>query len=90
MEELERKLEDRIPRGYQVLHRPQVEDFLSAIQEGRQPTVGVAECRQVLNVTTGIYKSAITGEVVPLPISRNDEWYSALPPAGSVLKGAGL
>ena len=35
-----------------------------------------------LQVTAAIYKSAMTGEVVRLPIEREDPWYSALPAEG--------
>ena len=62
------ELEERVPRGYTILHRPQVEDFLDAIIEGREPLVGVPECRSALQLTAGIYKSAMTGERVDLPL----------------------
>jgi predicted dehydrogenase len=79
-------LEQRVPHGYRMLHRPQVEDFLDAIEKGRPPMVGIPECRAVLNVTAGIYKSAMTGEVVQLPLQKDDPWYSELLPRGFKLE----
>jgi hypothetical protein len=68
-----------------VLHRPQVEDFLDAIIEGREPLVGIEACRQALQLTAGIYKSAMTGEHVDLPLAPDDPWYRELPAAGASL-----
>jgi predicted dehydrogenase len=80
--QLTAELEERFPRGFRMLHRPQVEDFLSAIEEGRPPEVGCQECRAALHVTSGIYKSAMTGAVVDLPLQPDDPWYNATVPAG--------
>jgi hypothetical protein len=70
-----------------MLHRGQVEDFLSAISEARPPAIGIDECRAVLQVTAGIYKSAMTGQPVELPIARDDAWYNELVPEGFALSG---
>jgi len=35
-----------------------------------------------LQVTTAIYKSAMTGQSVDLPIGPDDPFYGALPPQG--------
>jgi predicted dehydrogenase len=84
---LEQELEEQVPRGYRMLHRPQIEDFIAAINERRPAATGVEACRNVLQVTSGIYKSAMTGEPVRLPIERHDPWYSALLPEGFRLEG---
>jgi predicted dehydrogenase len=84
-EALQARLEEEIGTTSRMLHRPAIEDFLAAIQSGRRPTIGVAECRTVLHVTTAIYKSAMTGEVVRLPLDRDDAFYDCLPPAGVTL-----
>ena len=57
-------------------------DLLDAIEQGKAPLAGIAVCRTALQVTAAIYKSAVTGEVVKLPITPNDPWYSSLPPDG--------
>ena len=78
----QRHADDLVPSGYRVLHRGAIEDFLDAIQADRGPQVGIAECRMALQVTTGIYKSAMTGQPVPMPISEADPFYRELPPKG--------
>jgi predicted dehydrogenase len=74
--------EERVPKGPGMLHRPAVTDFLDAIEQGRPPLVDVGTCRTALQVTAGIYKSAMTGQPVELPITSDDPWHSALPPEG--------
>jgi predicted dehydrogenase len=78
-------MDSQVPTGFRVLHRGAINDFLSAIQEGRAPLVGIAECRTALQVTTAIYKSAMTGMPVALPITQEDPFYDRLPPAGFAL-----
>jgi predicted dehydrogenase len=78
----EREAAEQVPSGYRVLHRGAVGDFLDAIQEGRPPLVDIAACRTALEVTTGIYKSAMTGQPVDLPIEPGDSFYHELPPPG--------
>jgi predicted dehydrogenase len=85
---IQHELDERLPRAPRLLHRGTVEDFLTAAIEGRAPSVSIEECRRALNVTAGIYKSAMTGEYVPLPIATDDPWYSQLPPPGFRLDGA--
>ncbi len=86
-EKLAAEMEEKVPRAYRMLHRGQVEDFLSAIVDARPPAIGVDECRAVLQVTAGIYKSAMTGQAVDLPISPDDPWYNTLVPGGAMLAG---
>jgi predicted dehydrogenase len=81
-ESLAAESEERVPKGPSMLHRPAVSDFLDAIEQGRPPLAGIPACRTALHVTAGIYKSAMTGEVVKLPLAAGDPWYSALPPDG--------
>ncbi|MGH7483617.1 MAG: Gfo/Idh/MocA family protein, partial [Longimicrobiales bacterium] len=80
--EIQRELDERVPSGYRVLHRGAIADFLDAIESGRRPLAGIEECRTALQVTTGIYKSAMTGQPVTLPIAPDDPFYHSLPPAG--------
>jgi predicted dehydrogenase len=84
-EAAQREMDERVPSGYRVLHRGAIEDFLDAIQTGREPLVGIEVCRSALQVTSAIYKSAMTGELVALPLTSDDPFYHALPPAGSSL-----
>ncbi|HEY5625465.1 MAG TPA: Gfo/Idh/MocA family oxidoreductase [Dehalococcoidia bacterium] len=86
-EALQAEIEARVPRGFKLLHRGCVDDFLGAIRDGRPPLADVGVCRQALQVTTAVYKSAMTGQPVDLPIERDDPFYSALPPDGYDLPG---
>jgi len=79
---IRQEVEERVPRGFKLLHRGAIDDFLTAINTGCRPLADVEACREVLQVTTAIYKSAMTGQPVNLPIGRDDPFYSALPPAG--------
>jgi predicted dehydrogenase len=82
---LQREQDERLPKGYRLLHRGVVGDFLDAIEHRREPLVGVEACRTALQVTTAIYKSAMTGERVDLPIAKDDPFYGAIPPEGFAL-----
>jgi predicted dehydrogenase len=82
----QQEMDERVPTGFRVLHRGAIDDFLDAIQTGRRPLVGIAECRAALQVTTGIYKSAMTGAPVSLPIGSEDPFYNELPPEGFSLR----
>jgi len=81
-EAAQRDVDERVPSGYRVLHRGAVGDFLDAIQEGRKPLVGIQACRNALQVTAAIYKSAMTSAPVSLPITADDPFYHELPPPG--------
>jgi len=84
---LRQEMDERIPPAYPILHQGAVADFLEAIQEDRPPLAGVDACRAALQVTTAIYKSAMTGQRVGLPIGRDDPFYHHLPPEGFGLPG---
>jgi UDP-N-acetyl-2-amino-2-deoxyglucuronate dehydrogenase len=79
------EMEQRYPKGYRVLHRGAVNDFLEAIQEGRAPLVDIEACRTALQITAGVYKSAMTGLPVDLPLTPDDPFYHELPPPGQSL-----
>jgi predicted dehydrogenase len=81
-EEAQRYADERFPWGYRVLHRGAIADFLGAIRDGRQPLAGIAVCRTALQVTAAIYKSAMTGAPVALPITTDDPFYHDRPPDG--------
>lgn len=81
-ETLAAECEERVPPGPSMLHRPAVSDFLEAIEGKHAPLAGLEACRTALQVTTAIYKSAMTGAPVTLPIAPDDAWYNAIPPGG--------
>ena len=79
------EMDDRIPQSSAILHERAVADFLDAIHQGRPPLAGLDACRAALQVTTAIYKSAMTGRRVGLPITSDDPFYRNLPPEGFAL-----
>jgi predicted dehydrogenase len=81
----QREADELVPSGPQLLLWAMVEDFIGAIEEGRQPLVTPVECRRSLELITGLYRSAMTGEPVSLPIDRADPFYSCIPPDGMSL-----
>ncbi len=86
--ELQREMEERMPKGYKLLHRGPITEFVDAIAEGGRPSVGIDDCQRALQMTTAIYKSAMTQQPVTLPIEKDDPFYSALPPDGFALPGS--
>jgi predicted dehydrogenase len=85
-EEAQRHADELVPAGYRVLHRGAIKDFLDAIREDREPLAGVEASRNALEVTAGIYKSAMTRSPVSLPLTKDDPFYHELPPRGFSLK----
>ncbi len=83
---VQQEADELVPSGPQILLWAMVEDFVGAIEEGRQPLVTAAECRRPLELVTGLYRSAITGEAVRFPIQRTDPFYSCIPPEGESLR----
>lgn len=68
------------------LHVPVAHDFVRSVMEKRPPLVTVDECRRSMQLITGLYKSAMTGERVTFPIAPDDPWYTAIPAAGHGLR----
>ena len=79
-EEAQRYADERFPSGYRVLHRGAIRDFLDAIRDGRGPLAGIEACRTALQVTAAIYKSAMTGAPVALPITTDRSVLPRTPP----------
>jgi predicted dehydrogenase len=54
------------PGNLSMAHRDQIEDFVEAVRDGREPLVNVEEARKPLAIIQGIYESARTGRPVSL------------------------
>lgn len=67
---------NRIPRPEHSGHMAVINDFFSAVQTGRKPVVGGHEGRRSVELAIAIYKSAITGQIVNLPIQPDDPFYT--------------
>jgi predicted dehydrogenase len=53
------------------LHRRQIEDFVTAVKEGRPPSIDGSEGRRTLEVMRALYRSSARGEIVSLPIQED-------------------
>jgi predicted dehydrogenase len=73
---------ERHPDTPKHLHVPVLTDFVEALASARPPLVTVDECRRSMELITGVYKSAMTGERVTFPIAKEDPWYSQIPASG--------
>lgn len=49
-------------------HIQQIQDFLSAIREGRKPLIGLEDGRRTVELITGIYRSMRDGRPVKFPL----------------------
>ena len=87
LESVQREADELVPSGPPYLQVGMMEDFVDALEEGREPLVTVAECRRSLELVTAMYRSAMTGETVSFPIEKTDPFYSCIPPEGMSLPG---
>ncbi|MEX0749414.1 MAG: Gfo/Idh/MocA family oxidoreductase [Dehalococcoidia bacterium] len=85
-----REATELYPETPKHLHVPMIADFIDAI-DGAPPLVGIDECRRSMELITGMYKSAMTGQRVTFPIAGDDPWYSQIPADGfDVVPSQGL
>ncbi|HEX5699653.1 MAG TPA: Gfo/Idh/MocA family oxidoreductase, partial [Rubrobacter sp.] len=54
------------PKSLSMAHRDQIQDFIEAVGQGREPLVNLREGRRPLAIIQGIYESARTGRPVSL------------------------
>lgn len=67
---------DARPRLAHENHTGQVENFLGAILRGEALVATGRDGRNCIELITGIYKSAVTGRQVSLPIAADDLFYT--------------
>ncbi len=72
--ELEEWLES-VPRPEHGGHTAVVGDFLQAVRKGQKPECSGVDGRRSVELVIGIYKSALTGQPVTLPIEPDDPFY---------------
>ncbi|WEF30350.1 Gfo/Idh/MocA family oxidoreductase [Klebsiella aerogenes] len=58
-----------------TLHAGQIDDVLTAIETKQSPLIDGEEGKRSLELITAMYKSAITGTIVQLPINSEDAFY---------------
>lgn len=57
-------------------HRPQIEAWVKALQEGRPVPVPGAEGRATLEFQTAAYQSGLEDRPITLPVCADDPWYA--------------
>lgn len=68
-------------------HKGQLLHFVRAYRKKSEPVAAIHDARKSLELIAGIYKSAITGRKVNLPIAKSDPFYSSMN-GGKNLRGA--
>jgi UDP-N-acetyl-2-amino-2-deoxyglucuronate dehydrogenase len=58
--------------GFPEFHFLQIQDFIDAVREGREPVVTGAEARKSLELILAIYQSSRTGAPVTLPLTTGE------------------
>ena len=58
-----------------TLHAGQIDNLLSAIERRGEPLIDGLQGKRSLELIAAIYKSAITGTVVTLPLAQDDPFY---------------
>jgi len=61
------------PASLSMAHRDQIQDFVEAVREGREPSIDLEEGRKPLAIIQGIYESARTGSPVRIE-ERDKQW----------------
>ena len=79
-EELEKELEayhDSLPKLQHIAHEGQIEDVLTAVEKGIEPSIGGESGRMTVELITAIYKASILKKTVDLPIAKDDIYYTS-------------
>ena len=77
--ELINKLKDfykSIPELKHEGHDGQIEDIINAIQNGTRPLITGVDGRMTIELITAIYKAGCKKEIVKLPLSKEDDFYT--------------
>lgn len=67
---------DSLPEQSYGDHTPQIADVLHALETGEAPLVSGEDGKRALELITAIYKSAILGQSVKLPLTKDDPFYT--------------
>ncbi len=68
---------DNLPELTNIAHTGQIDNVLTAMENGTEPMITGIDGRRTLEIITAIYKSASTGLPVGLPLSKDDAYYTA-------------
>ena len=78
-EELERELAafaDALPPLTLEGHDGQIEDVLSALEQGRAPAIGGEDGRKTIELISAVFKAGASGQTVRLPLQPGDPFYT--------------
>lgn len=67
---------DQLPELTYEDHTGQIDNVLSAIEQGTKPLIDGHEGRKTLELIVAIYKAASTGQSVALPLASDDAFYT--------------
>ncbi|GHU26045.1 oxidoreductase [Spirochaetia bacterium] len=76
---LENKLNEfvaAIPRLPYTVHKGELENVLTALEQGKKPDITGIDGRNTLELITAIYKAGTTHTTVKLPITKDDPFYT--------------
>jgi len=65
-----------LPQPAHAEHRGQIDDMVSAIEQGTDPLVGGEDGRRTIEFISAVYQSAFTGVPVSLPMTQKDSFYT--------------
>lgn len=77
--ELEQELQeyyDGLPHLTHIAHEGQIDNVLTAIEQGIAPLITGESGRATIELITAIYKSGFEGKTVSLPLSKDDAFYT--------------
>ena len=57
-------------------HTGEIDDVLSALEEGRRPMITGEDGRKTVELISAIYKAGCTRSIVSLPITKEDDYYT--------------
>lgn len=75
LEQLEKEYQ-AIPDLKYTGHTGEIDDVLSALENGTRPLITGVDGKRTIEMITAIYKAGFTESVVKLPILPEDEYYS--------------
>lgn len=78
-----RELEEELCRAYQAIpdlqyegHTGEIENVLTALEQGERPLITGEDGRRTVELITAIYKAGFQKRTVELPIGREDAYYT--------------
>ncbi|SEG01807.1 Predicted dehydrogenase [Butyrivibrio sp. Su6] len=71
------KFYDELPDLKYEGHTGEIDDYLSALENGRKPLITGEDGKRTIEVITAIYEAGFEKKTISLPIAENSEYYKA-------------